>query len=473
MAETIFATPVAAVTALARAAADRRRPGVRLRVTYLRRKPGRGLVAVFGDAMRPASGGSPRVLTVTVSDEVLDRDGELIALARRLLSRPGGDRAAGQLAEGVRLAWFPEDPGLPCLSAVLAPSDHVRGWLLRAARHALGLQHARLTSVHAEIVRYKPGDRCVVRYQMWIEIAAGRQLPFVIFGKIFADPAAAAVTDRLATQLWRHATTQQPGSRPWLPRPLGADIGLGMALSEGVVTTATCPVRPGTVVLQLDHERRVSQVPADLALRETGRVLVGLHGCEIDGLRRRTVDDEVRQMRDRVAELCAYFPDFAGRLSAAAADVSRELHRRQAETCATTHGAFKPSQLVFVGRHPVLTDLDGVRRADPARDLGYLFAYLRPARLWGGRSGPRDWHGRARTVVSRSYRHAARNDGAGDDRLDERVAAYEAAILFKITTRRVHRLQAPRPGELGILADEVSRCLDRRDGLAAGRQVTG
>ena len=82
---------------LARQGTDGARPPLR----YLRRKPGRGLVAVFG----PGDLGD--IYTVIVEE-------------RSLLEGPAGDAAPA----GPTVRRFPDDPHLPHLDTVMAPSGH-------------------------------------------------------------------------------------------------------------------------------------------------------------------------------------------------------------------------------------------------------------------------------------------------------------------------------------------------------------
>jgi len=43
----------------------------------------------------------------------------------------------------------------------------------------------------------------------------------------------------------------------------------------------------------------------------------------------------------------------------------------------------------------------------------------------------------------------------------QRSRLYEAALIFKIATRRVNRLNSPRPQELSAMLHEISQCLPR------------
>ncbi|MGZ4650268.1 MAG: hypothetical protein ACXV3A_07015, partial [Kineosporiaceae bacterium] len=127
---------------LARQGTDRTRPPLR----YLRRKPGRGLVAVFG----PGDRGD--IYTVTVDE-------------RSVLGAADGDGIHSVPA----VQQFPVDPKLPHLDTVMAPAGHrpLVDALESAARRIHDVPADRpLLRIVAEPVRYKPGDRCVIRYRL-------------------------------------------------------------------------------------------------------------------------------------------------------------------------------------------------------------------------------------------------------------------------------------------------------------------
>src|SRR5688500_13358112 len=118
---------------------SRPRPPLR----YLRRKPGRVLVAVFG----PGAVGD--IYTVTVDEQAL-------------LAGPDAATPAGSTVQE-----FPVDPKLPHLDAVMSPSGHpaLADALESTARRMHDVPPERpLEGIAAEPVRYKPGDRCVLRY---------------------------------------------------------------------------------------------------------------------------------------------------------------------------------------------------------------------------------------------------------------------------------------------------------------------
>src|SRR5439155_423666 len=99
---------------------------------------------------------------------------------------------------------------------------------------------SRVVRIVAVPVEYKPGLRCVIRY----DVATTRG-PLVVFGKVYPDVAQATATHRLTARLWQRG----PSAAPLVPRPLDllpdpGRVGHG-EVRAGQLTF--CP--PGSVVI--------------------------------------------------------------------------------------------------------------------------------------------------------------------------------------------------------------------------------
>jgi aminoglycoside phosphotransferase (APT) family kinase protein len=113
-----------------------------------------------------------------------------------------------------------------------------------------------------------------------------------------------------------------------------------------------------------------------------------------------------------------------------------------------------------------LVDFDQFCLADPALDVGYFLAYLRPAGLFYRRAGRREWFEAAAEVFVSTYldRLAERGESASTcAALVGRAHVFEAALLLKIAARRANRLHSPRPGEVAAVLDEVAALLASAD----------
>jgi thiamine kinase-like enzyme len=133
-----------------------------------------------------------------------------------------------------------------------------------------------------------------------------------------------------------------------------------------------------------------------------------------------------------------------------------------ADTVRPGHGSYKPSQLLVRDGAVFLVDFDQFCLADPALDIGYFLAYLRPAGLWYHRAGRRAWFEAAADAFLTTYldRLAERGESAATCAgIAGRAPVFEAALLLKIAARRANRLHSPRTGEVAAVLDEVSRSL--------------
>jgi Phosphotransferase enzyme family len=420
---------------LARGGTPRPRPPLR----YLRRKPGRGLVAVFG----PGDQGD--IYTVTVDEQ-------------SLLVEADGDAAPA----GPTVQPFPVDPQLPHLATVMAPAGHpsLAAALDVAARQVHDVPPDRpLRSAAAEPVRYKPGDRCVIRYRLGFggsRDAGGAGTATrtgTLVAKLYREEREAqAATDLLAR-------LRAGGAAAWTARPLGVVPGLPLALTEDLGSSRDpVPARSGLAVVHPGCADAVDVV------RRAARALAELHTADLDtaGLGRRTGTDEAGKAVKRARLLERYVPGLAPEVQRVSGALCATLAGLPVDTLRPGHGSYKSSQLLVRDGAVFLVDFDQFCLADPALDVGYFLAYLRPAGLWYRRTGRRSWFETAADAFRSTYlQHLAeRGESAATCAgIAGRAPVFEAALLLKIAARRANRLHSPRVGEVAAVLDEVSRCL--------------
>jgi len=160
--------------------------------------------------------------------------------------------------------------------------------------------------------------------------------------------------------------------------------------------------------------------------------------------------------------IAGHNPDQAQEVQRLAQQLATRLETLQPDAYRSAHGGFKASQLLFHSHRVFVVDFDGFCLADPALDVGYFLAYLRPSGLWYHHPGMMPWFQAAAEVFTTAYRQAMLELGVPQDAVDgilQRSRLYEAALLFKIATRRVNRLNSPRPKELAAMLEEVAACL--------------
>ena len=430
----------------------RRRPGL----TYLRRKPGRGLVAVFG----AASDRQP-VYTVTVDEDAMSAPWTLPTESRPTVPGHGDLDVVRIAALGLTIQQFPHDQNLPELVEVMTPSEESPLW--RALELSLRWlpgedtpeDAVRLRAVDASPVRYKPGDRCVIRYRLQVESSNGAKRAHTVIGKLYRDLGQAREASRLNTRLW-----ELQGREPWAARPLGVADPLPLVLTEDLGSSRSEPqTLPGTDVIHFGAHQ-----PTE-ALRRSARALADLHTSRAasPGVPTRTGADEAVKARKRAKTVGGYVPELAGTAASVAESLATALEDLPADVLRPAHGSYKPSQLLFRSGSVFLVDFDQFCLADPALDVGYFLAYLRPPGIWYHRAGTRAWFRAAAETFMRSYEASLAErgmDAATRSGVLRRAHVYEAALLLKIAARRPNRLHSARPGEVRALLDEVTDCLD-------------
>jgi hypothetical protein len=334
-----------------------------------------------------------------------------------------------------------------------------------------------LLTAQAVPVRYKPASRCVIRYDLVLVHAQDpnttRKLS--IFGKVYADPAQARTVQGLTRLLYAEQVALQGTSvagftqqTPFLPRTLSFIETLGFVLTEAVrPVTPGGRLRTGTSVLQpqMIQERggkTASSQPPSRELKLAALALARLHTSQVSPDQRtlRPGSKEAKRARERAALLTGYYPALAADIQDLVQALAQRLETLRPATYRPAHGGFKASQLLYLDETISVVDFDGFCLADPALDVGYFLAYLRPSGLWYGRKGSRAWFEAAANVFTSTYANALQELGVSPDEtvgILQRSHTYSAALLFKIATRRVNRLNSPRPQELaGILRDIAS-----------------
>jgi phosphotransferase family enzyme len=449
-------------------------------VRYLRRKPGRGLAVVYSADARNVQQGvrrhsRPRLLTVTLDEAALV--GTRILFHARQVQQSGlefrtpGILRVGEL--GLIVHVFPADNGLPTLAAscTTARDTLLFTTLEAAAQMQLSDQDWHLLSAEVEPVRYKPSSRCVLRYTLELQRKLGKEIfhrELSLYGKVYSDSERARTLHAIVQQLY----AEQAGARtPIMPRPLTMVDALGLTLNEEVQSAKGAKpesLRTGLEALRPRFRRGrdgqiLDPVIPDRDLCITANALAVLHtsAVRITGPLR-TGAKEGKRATERATLIASHCPGQAEAVQRLAKQVATRLKTLEPDEHGPAHGGFKPSQLLFCGERVFVLDMDGLCLADAALDVGYFLAYLRPSCLWYHRPGARRWFEGASASFVNAYRQALSKCGISETTICDilkRASLYEAAILFKIATRRANRLNSPRPGELSAMLSEITVCL--------------
>jgi hypothetical protein len=336
---------------------------------------------------------------------------------------PAGPGRAHLPELGLDLHTEPEDPGLPALGMLTDP-ERARAYLegqLRAAGGRLAGQ--RLLACQPEVLRYKPGNRCTIRYDLSYapdDATPGR--PGVVVVKTYATDAGAGTWAGMRA-LW--ASPLGRGDQVRVAEPLAHDPERHV-LVQGVI--------PGDRTLkQLVRSALRDGSPAaeeglGVALDRTAAGLAALHGCGVRHGRPVSWDDELGKLRAALTGLALAGPGVAAAAEALIDALAATAAARPPDPSGPAHRAFRPAQVLLDGTVGFI-DFDGFCQAEPAMDAGVFVAALANIGMYtplGARqpdlAARGDQVGRAAARFLAGYRGRAR---VGPDR----VALWEALEL--------------------------------------------
>jgi hypothetical protein len=445
------------------AAAARETPAG-LRVRSMRNKPGRGVTATYAWECIDRRG--PSLITAAVDDDALSSPG----LAKLLIDvgprdwRGDWPGTVHGPVPGLAVTCFPTDENLPSLRAAtdLRAGSRIADALANAVARLTEESDRCVISGHAEVVRYRPGARCVVRYLLTTRRGLDEPMTHVVYGKFYRQVSAAVAAHDLATRL-----SQAPAPhRDLVPRPLALVADMGLVLSKAAGDSSRAAVSGRTLLHPCTGTAGLD------AARSAGHALAWLHTVAVapgPGIPR-TAATELHRARSRLKLLATI--GMQAPVNDLAAELLGGFAGARCERLRLVHGAFRPNQLIFADpATPSITDLDGAGAGDPALDIGEFLAHLRRPKFFASRPEHRAWWQRASALFTQAYCDAMIRAGAGQAEVStsmDRAALFEASAIVRMAGHRVRRLSSPRPREFAAMVAEASRCMARHQVPSAG-----
>ncbi|MBK9714889.1 MAG: phosphotransferase [Kouleothrix sp.] len=344
---------------------------------------------------------------------------------------------------GMQVYSFEQDPALPGLATALDPRR------LRAALTAALPEYrdgeSEILRVRARPLRYRPGKRCTLRFDLWARDRSGAYVPRTLYGKAYHDRAkAASVYNEM--QLLAASAPARAGRVVLAPAE---------AFLEELQIVLQAPVVGESLELYLEGLQgdvtHGDQRGWDGVIRSAD-ALAAVHTSGVAAGRARPIDKELSRFGKRAAQAAAVDPAVGGRLGelAAALPKWRPLLPEWGEQITIVHGDCKHSQCLLTPAGVAILDWDHIGMADPATDIGTYLATFRQMGLHQELKSRGSAAALARTQWLRELEDAF---------LDEYVAAsgfgagfyprahwYEAVALMRKALRAFARApQSPMP----------------------------
>jgi hypothetical protein len=291
----------------------------------------------------------------------------------------GLDLEAGEPADGEAPAdAAAADAALPALAQLTDPA-RARELLERhvgaASPAYAGL---RLAGCTPRVVRYKPGSRCTILFDLDYAApaeAASRGWPSLVVAKTYKGEKGRIAFEGMRA-LWQSplgrgdlVTVAEPlAYLPDLRVLLQGPVGEERTLKE----LTRSAIDAGTPEALDELDGYLAKTAAGLATLHTSGAVIG---------EPHTLEAELAEVREVLADLAAVVPDLAGAADALLARVEELAARHPADPPVPSHRSFRPAQVLLYQGGIGFIDFDGACQAEPALDLALFRATLKDVGL--------------------------------------------------------------------------------------------
>lgn len=314
---------------------------------------------------------------------------------------------------GLRLAGEQLSEALPALRALTVPEE-ARELLERGLRQGSPrYSDLRIASCAPEVMRYKPGSRCTVRYRLEYLGDGGVDGPAMVVGKTWDGLTGANVYEGMRA-LWRSEFARSPTVR--IAEPLAFFPEENVLIQSAVPESLTFDDMLERLPPPSDPGYAAATAEARVSVVKIAHGLAQLHGCGAGFGELVSWQDEVAGIGDRAARLGAAIPALRGSLGPLLAALAARNAAHRPDPHRPSHRSFRPAQVLLHGDDIAFIDFDGLCQAEPALDVALFLTMMREHGL---RSAAAADTSQAET--------GGPNTGAMDELCDCFLSAYETA----------------------------------------------
>jgi tRNA A-37 threonylcarbamoyl transferase component Bud32 len=252
-----------------------------------------------------------------------------------------------------------EDQDLPTIRAALDPEK--AGNSFKHGLPRLAGAEGRISIKAIEVIRHKPGKRCILQYQVKVRQPGREPKRVVLIGKIRARRFGNEGY-RLQDALWNAGFQADSSDGISVPEPIGVLGDLRMWLQRRVEGEEVTTLLAG---------------PERISLMD--RVAEAVHKLHRSGLRaerRHLIEDELRILHEKLPSVSAQLPSFSERIEKVLSGCDRLGRKLPVPEICGIHRDFYPAQIIYDQGRLHLIDFDLFTDGDPALDVGNFIGHV-------------------------------------------------------------------------------------------------
>jgi hypothetical protein len=323
-----------------------------------------------------------------------------------------------------------EDKKLPGLELAL-DHERMKSFLAGHASPATPGRE-RVVACGIDILRYKPGKRCTLRYRLeTMDQAtgsepggapshfAGELRQRSLIGKLYGDGQEGARIFGIMSELARRGFDRGADDGIKIPHPHGYIPGLQMVVMEDVPN--------------LSLKEMLSAPGLDQHLRRAAQALLKIHGCPLWVVRRQRVtrkfqvEGRVSIVKQAVSKAIRACPALRIPFKASMGGIKDLAHGISCPQPTLIHGSLYLAEFLVGDGEMTIVDFDTFCNADPAIDVGNFLGHLR----WKGRQ--LEWSPEEARSHAETFLAAYHADMPPD--LMRRIDFYTRLALLRIAAR--------------------------------------
>lgn len=269
--------------------------------------------------------------------------------------------------------WMKQPESVLEALAMLTDPEQSRQYLVSRIRAASpAYRDLQIEASHPRVARYKPGSRCTIVYRLDYPPGADHRWPELVVAKTYRKEKGQNAYETMRA-LWDSPLAE--GSAVKIAEPLAYDPELKVMIQGPIRQERT--LKDLTVAAVAAGTPRAFDELTD-ALCRTARGLAEIHASGIRLGKAYGWKDDEEQTRESIESLSVSVPA----LGAAGLPFLQRLNELEAgskpDPLVTSHGTFRPAQVLMHGDEIGFIDFDSCCMAEPAKDLGlFLCAFLR------------------------------------------------------------------------------------------------